>query len=116
MEIRIDRPSDAALWLWDYFCVTRWPTDAEAKVWRRIECATVRIRESEPFLADKYPAPVRLANARRVRRATREIMRVSEQLESVPEPWVGAAIGLLEAVAELTIDAVRDAARDQPLH
>jgi len=114
MELR--NSSEAALYLWDYFYLSRYPTDNEAKVWRRIECAATRIRESEPYLNEKCPAPVRHKNAKRVRRATREIVRLVEQLESVPEPWVGAAVGSLEGLADSVIVETLEDARKHPLH
>ena len=114
--MKLTNPGEAALYLWDYFYLSCSPTDNEAKVWRRIECATIRIRESEPYLADRYPAPVRLRNAKRVRRATREIVRLVGQLESVPDLWVGEAVGLLEGLAELAIEASQNGASEQPLH
>ncbi len=114
--MRFKNSGEAALYFWDYFYVTHYPADNEAKVWRRIECATIRIRESEPYLAEKYPAPVRFANGKRIRRAAREIVRLVDKLESVVEPWVGEMVGSLEVLAELVIEVSQEEASELPLH
>lgn len=113
---RFDNTGEAALYLWDYFYLQVAPTESEEKPWRRIECATFRIRESEPYLADKYPATVRVRNARRVRRATREILRCIPQLETVPELWIASVLAHFEALSDSIISELQEEAAGLPLH
>lgn len=109
-------PNDAAFWLWDYFYLHVIPTANEAKPWSRIECATIRIRDSVQYLDAQFPAPVRVRNAKRVRRAVREIVRLVDELESIPEEWVARALGTLEGLADATIASLEDEAKHRPLH
>lgn len=109
-------PGEAALYLWDYFYLSRVPTENEKRLWRRIECATIRIQESEPYMRDKFPAPVRFANARRVRRAAGEIARRLPQLESILEPWVSDTVEYFSALAQYVIAGTRDQALEGSLH
>jgi hypothetical protein len=114
--MKFERTSEAALYLWDYFYVSRYPTKGEAKAWRRIECATFRIRESETWLDARHPAPVRYKNARRVRRAVREVKRLVGQLESTVEPWVMEVVLHFESLAESVVAASQAEAEERPLH
>lgn len=110
-------PSDAAHYLWDYFYIRHYPADSERRAWRRIECATIRIRESEQLLGDGYPAAVRVKNAKRVRRAAREIVRLTmDELESLPDMEVARALGIVEGHAQAIIDRYADEARRRPLN
>ncbi len=115
-DMDFNNPGDAALYLWDYFYLSQYPTDSEVKPWRRIECATQRIRESEQFMTERFPPVVRLRNAKRVRRATREIVRLVGQLETIPDRRTALALGYLEALAENAIDDVKELAAAEPLH
>jgi len=113
----LDSPISAAFFLWDYFYIENYPTDAEKRAWRRIECAAKRMVESTQFLGDELPAAVRVKNAKRVRRAAREAMRLStEKLETIPDQRVAIALGMLEGCAQRLIDACADDAAAQPLH
>jgi hypothetical protein len=110
-------PSQAALYLWDYFYIQHYPADSERRAWRRIECAAIRIQESEQLLGDNYPAAVRVKNARRVRRAVREIVRLTtEALDNLPDQDVAIALGMLEGHAQRIIDKHADEAKARPLH
>jgi hypothetical protein len=116
-DTQFETVSQAACYLWDYFYMSHYPTDSERRAWSRIECATIRIRESEQLLGDRYPACVRVKHAKRVRRAVREIVRLStEALERVPDEPVAYALGMLEGCAQRVIDEQSDEARAQPLH
>jgi len=109
--------SQGALYLWDYFYLSNAPAESESRAWRRIECATIRIRESEQLLRDKYPPAVRVKNAKRVRRAVREIVRLStEALENLPDREVAVTLGMLEGYSQRIIDTHADEAAAQPLH
>jgi hypothetical protein len=110
-------PSDAAHYLWDYFYIRHYPAESERKAWRRIECATIRIRESEQLLGDKYPPAVRVKNAKRVRRAAREIVRLTmDELDALPDIEVAKALGTVEGYAQGIIDMYGDEAKRQPLN
>jgi len=108
---------EASLYLWDYFYLSNAPVESERRAWRRIECATIRIRDSEQLLCEDYPPAVRVKNAKRVRRAVREIVRLSsEALETVPDTKMALTLGMLEGHAQRIIDAHADEAAAQPLN
>ena len=116
LGMKFETTFEAALYLWDYFFLSRCPTKREARAWRRIECGTIRIRDSEAFLDERFPAPVRHEHAKRVRRATREIKRLAGELELTVEPWVMEVVAHFEALAELVVAVTRDEAEEHPLH
>jgi hypothetical protein len=101
---------DAACELWHYFYIAHAPSESERAEWRKIECATIRIRESVQYLTASFPAPMQVKHAKRVRRATREIIRRVEKLDRVPELWVAEALGQLEGIAQSVLDALEDQA------
>lgn len=108
--------SEAALYLWDYFYLSVCPTENESKPWRRIECATIRIRESEQYLTARHPATVRIRNARRIRRAVREIVRCVPELETIPDDWIAVTLAYFEVLSEAIIKELAEEAAESPLH
>jgi predicted nicotinamide N-methyase len=107
---------EMALYVWDYFYLARRPREGEARAWRRIECATERLKESVQRLTDRFPPEIRYTHAKRVRRATREIGNKLAQLESIPEPWVIRAVATLEALADRVIAETPEEARGVVFH
>lgn len=108
--------SEAALYLWDYFYISNYPSEGEERAWSRIECATIRIRESEQLLGPEYPAVVRVKNAKRVRRAAREIVRLIGKLETLPALWIADVLAYFEVLAESVLEALKEEAAERPLH
>ncbi len=114
--MKLKSQSDMALYLWDYFYLREMPTPNEEKPWRRIECATLRIRESEPYLTESYPPALRLKNAKRVRRAVREILKLIPELESIPESWTAEVLAFFEVTSDSIIERLRGADLAQGIH
>lgn len=90
---------ETALYVWDYFYITRVPARGDEEVWRVIERAVCRIHESETMLDPPRPPDVRLRHARRVRNAARLARRKIALLSTQPEPWVVEGLLELEATA-----------------
>ena len=105
-----------ALYLWDYFYLKECPTPNEREPWRKIECATIRIRDSEPYLEESYPPTVRLRNAKRIRRAVREILKRIPDLETIPESWTAEVLAYFEVASEAVIESLRNADLAVGLH
>jgi hypothetical protein len=76
----------------------------------------MRIRDSEAYLKEKYPAVVRVRNARRIKRAAREILRCVEQLETMPAEWTATVLAYFEVLADKVIADLQNEAAAQPLH
>lgn len=98
--------SDVALYLWDYFYVSKAPAPGDEAVWAVIERATCRIRESEASLDTPAPPDVRLRSARRMRNAVRLALRKIETLSVKPEPWVVTGLGELEVFTDGVIQSL----------
>lgn len=105
--------SERALYIWDYFYLANVPARGDEAAWGKIERATHRIRESEPYLdASKFsqwfrPAPSadeRLRHARRVRNAVRLALRQIALLSTITETWVVDGLRRLDAAATTAID------------
>ena len=110
------QPGAHAFELWNYFYLLAAPRAGDEKPWRRIECATMRIRHSAPLLAEQHPPAVRTHHARRVRRRCREIARCVDALTVVPPMWTAESVGQLRGYAEATIKALEDSGADLYLH
>jgi len=103
---------EAALYVWDYFYVARYPAQGDEKPWAMIERATGRIRESEGYLRPDRPADVRLQHARRLWRAARVAKRHIEQLSTATEQWVLDELDTLESFARTVLDEVAGSASE----
>ena len=103
-------PGLNALYLRDYFFLQNCPAEGDEAVWRKVECAAIRIAESVgPMLGD-YSHETRLRAAKRVRRAARECVRHIPGLRGV-EPWPLALAVYFESLAET---ALEDLAKEPP--
>ncbi len=107
---------EIALHLWDYFYLSNAPSERDAKPWRRIECATERIRDSESLMCDSYPASIRVKHAKRVRRAVREILRLIPELDTIPSDDVADALAFFAVYSDEIIDMLSEQAKARPLH
>lgn len=108
--------SHIALYVWDYFFISNYPTRGDEKRWSVIERATTRIRESEIHLDPPTPADVRLRHARRVRGAARAALGNIEHLSAKPEQWVVDRLMELEAFSHELIEELSTVARDLAVH
>ena len=113
---RFKSTSEAALWIWDYFYISHVPAPGDRRIWRSIENATCRIRESEVDLDRPLPSDLRLRSARRLRNAARLAIRKIAELSVKPAPWVVEELAELEALAEELIETVSDSARGVVVH
>ena len=62
--MQINDSGEAALYVWDYFYLSRTPPAGEERLWRKIECATLRARESEPYLRAPCSVGERILHAK----------------------------------------------------
>ena len=109
--------SHAANEIWHYFYIQHVPHESERRAWSRIEAAAFRIRESEQFLRDRYPAAVQVNHARRVRRAAREIQgQITRRLVSSVDEFVSSYLAYLDVLSDAIITEYRDLVAAQPLH
>ena len=104
--------SEVALYVWDYFYLSRRPAPGDEAAWAMIERATCRIRESEIHLGPSTPSDIRLRSARRVRNAVRTAMRHIKLLSAEPEQWVLDGFVTLECLAD---DAILAASAADPV-
>jgi hypothetical protein len=104
--------SEVALYVWDYFYLSRQPAPGDETAWTTIERATCRIVESEPDLRPSTPSDLRLRSARRVRNAVRTATRHVRLLSVPPEQWVIDGLAALESFAD---DAIQEALAADPV-
>jgi hypothetical protein len=108
--------SHAALYVWDYFFISNYPSKGDEKPWSSIERATTRIRESEMHLDPPTPSDVRVRHGRRVRSAARSALRNIGRLSVQPEQWVIDRLVELEALSHALIEELCIVARDLAVH
>jgi hypothetical protein len=108
--------SHVALYVWDYFFISNYPSKGDEKPWSAIERATTRMRESEPYLDTKTPPDLRVRHARRVRNSARAALRNIKCLSVLPEQWVIDGIAELEAFSHELIQDLSTVARDLAVH
>jgi hypothetical protein len=108
---RLKTRFEVALYVWDYFYLSRRPAAGDETAWAVIERATWRIRESESGLEPSTPSDVQLRSARRVRNAVRTAMRHIKLLSLAPEQWVVDGLVELDAHADSVIQTVATAGR-----
>lgn len=107
---------EVALYVWDYFFVSKSPAPGDERVWAVIERAACRIRESEPYLDPPTPPDVRLRSARRVRNAARLATRQIQRLSVEPERWVTDRLVALEALADELVQTLAESAARVVVH
>ena len=108
--------SHIALYVWDYFFISNYPSKGDEKPWSAIERATTRIRESEMHLDPPTPPDLRVRHARRVRNAARAALRNIECLSVQPEQWVVDRLVELESFSNDLIKELSTVARDLAVH
>lgn len=72
-------------------------------MWRRVECAGIRIAESLGFMLGDYSFETRVQAAKRVRRAARECLKLIPNLVGVPG-WTLDASAAFEALADTVLE------------
>ncbi|MEO8707388.1 MAG: hypothetical protein ABI867_45595 [Kofleriaceae bacterium] len=97
---------ELALYVWDYFYCSNVPQPGDEKVWKRIENATCRIRQTEVHFGPRNPPDVRRRHARRSRNAIRLALRQIVLLSQPPERWVIEDLHRLDALVAGVIESL----------